>query len=688
MRRLAFLLVASLASPVVGQTSFPMITHANPVALQRGQTTEIEVIGQQNFFGAYEAIFDGKGIKAQIVPQKEPPATPPAKPVVKSVKLKVTVDKDAAPGVRDFRIATSLGVSSIGQLVIVSEPVVKEKNPNNVVAQAQPIALPCVVAGALEAKEDVDFYKFEAKAGETLTFELFCARLQDRIHDLQNHAKPMLTLYDDAGREVAANDTFFFADPMLSYTIPKAGVYYIQVRESTYDGDPRWVYALLATNRPYASHVYPFAGNPGKKIQVEPIGSAAKVSKKIDLVVPDRLGLTQARLPVGKEETNPVTFLVNNLPPVFEQEPNDTPEQATRVTLPAGINGRIDKRRDMDHFVFAAKKGQAVQFELKARRFGTLLNSSLHGVLEVMDRKGAILALSDVSHGQEAKINFNPAADGDYVLRVRDLNSKGGESFVYHIEADFARPDFTLRCDPDKAMIGPGSSTAWYVHVVRENGFAGPVAVEVKGLPKDVVASPLTIPATMTQGLIVITAQPSAVAKTVTNVEVIGTGAVKDGAGKETVLTHRAVSNQEVYSPGGGRARFDVDLQTVGVTEPSDILRVGVSTTEIVLKPGEEVKIDVEILRRADYDKSISLDVILQHLGSKIGDPLPPGVQIVAGKSKTLLGTASKGFITLKADAGAAPIERVPVSVLCHVSINFVVKVSYSSPVIWVSVRK
>ena len=37
---------------------------------------------------------------------------------------------------------------------------------------------------------------------------------------------------------------------------------------------------------------------------------------------------------------------------------------------------------------------------------------------------------------------------------------------------------------------------------------------------------------------------------------------------------------------------------------------------------------------------------------------------------------------------GAAPIERVPVSVLCHVSINFVVKVSYSSPVIWVSVRK
>jgi len=35
-----------------------------------------------------------------------------------------------------------------------------------------------------------------------------------------------------------------------------------------------------------------------------------------------------------------------------------------------------------------------------------------------------------------------------------------------------------------------------------------------------------------------------------------------------------------------------------------------------------------------------------------------------------------------------APIENVPISVLCHVSINFVVKVSYSSQPILVSVRK
>src|SRR5207247_4641703 len=143
----------------------------------------------------------------------------------------------------------------------------------------------------------------------------------------------------------------------------------------------------------------------------------------------------QVQFDINGGTTNPATFIVSKLPQVLEKEPNDTPEQATRITLPAGINGRIDKKRDLDHYVFAATKDQAIRFEVKARRFGTLLNSSVHAAVEIMNAKGAILAGSDDSHGKEATLGFTPPADGDYVLRVRDLNSKGGESFVYYIEA-------------------------------------------------------------------------------------------------------------------------------------------------------------------------------------------------------------------------------------------------------------
>src|SRR5262249_36331813 len=158
--------------------------------------------------------------------------------------------------------------------------------------------------------------------------------------------------------------------------------------------------------------------------------------------------------------------------------------------------------------------------------------------------------------------------------------------------------------------------------------------------------------------------------------------------GKEEKLTRRGTPSQEIYSPGGGRAKFDVNLQSVAVTEAADILKGEVTPKEIVLKPGEEGKLDVPIQRRADYDKGVSLDILLRHLNTVYGNTLPPGVTIVEGKSKTLLGTGSKGHIVLKAAADAAPIEGVPISVLAHVSVNFVVKVSYSSPPIPVSVRK
>jgi hypothetical protein len=669
------------------QTSFPMITHAHPVAVQRGKTTEITVDGQMNFFGAYQALFEGTGITAEVVPQKPPAAVPPAKPMVRNVKLRVTVAAGASVGVREFRVATSLGLSSIGQLVVVDEPVIEENSANNTLQQAQAITLPCVVAGKIEVAEDVDHFKFEAQAGQTLTFELFCARLQDKIHDLQKHAKPMISLYDGEGRELAANDTFYFADPMLSYTVPKTGTYYVQIRDSTYDGDPRWVYALLATNRPYISHVYPMAGTPGQKIEVEPIGSARLQKERVTLTVPDKLGVQQIQLDVNGIKTNPATFIVSTLPQVLEREPNDEPGTATRFALPAGLNGKIGRKRDMDHWVFAAKQGTPLRFELKARRFGTLLNSTLHGVLDVMDPKGTVLATSDVTHRQEAALTFTPGADGDFILRVRDLNSKGGDTAVYNVEADFTRPDFTLRCDPDKAMIGPGSSTAWYVHVVRRNDFTGPVQVEVTDLPKDFSASPLTIQPTMTQGMIVLTASPNAQYQAA-HVKIVGRAKVKMPDGQEETLVRGVTPNQEIYSPGGGRAIFDVNLQSVSVTDPSDILKVEVSTTKVVLKPGQEAKIEVTIQRRGDYDKSVSLDVLHQHLGSIFGNPLPPGVTVNLQKSKTLLGTGNKGFITLKADAKALPIDDVPICVLAHVSINFVVKVSYASPAILVSVTK
>jgi hypothetical protein len=80
--------------------------------------------------------------------------------------------------------------------------------------------------------------------------------------------------------------------------------------------------------------------------------------------------------------------------------------------------------------------------------------------------------------------------------------------------------------------------------------------------------------------------------------------------------------------------------------------------------------------------------VLLRHLGGVHGNPLPPGVTMLDGKSKTLVGAGSSGHIVLKADASAAECTDVPVCVQGFVAINFVVKIGYASEVIWVSVKK
>ena len=47
------------------------------------------------------------------------------------------------------------------------------------------------------------------------------------------------------------------------------------------------------------------------------------------------------------------------------------------------------------------------------------------------------------------------------------------------------------------------------------------------------------------------------------------------------------------------------------MTNTSDILKVDVTPGEISLKPGEEVKLDVTLQRRPDFDKNVTLDVPL-----------------------------------------------------------------------------
>lgn len=691
------ILMGALAAVASGQTSFPMITHVTPVAVQRGQTSEVKVEckSPSSLHGAYKALFDAPGLTAEFVvtPGGKDTKAPmesgkaPTLPVIPTATMKVTVGSEAPLGMREFRIACQHGISSLGTLLVVDDPVVNEKPGINEPGKAQPISVPSVVCGRIESAENVDYYKFRCHAGQVITIEAHGARLQDKIHDLQKHLDPYIAVYDSSGRELAANDDYYFADPLLTFTAAEEGDYLVAIRDAKFDGDPRWAYALTITDRPYASQTYPLAVNPGRETILEPVGTARRLQPTWPLLPPNETGIYSLPLTYPGGVTNAVPIVVTQLPLVNEQEPNNQPKNANRIEIPCGINGRIGEKFDLDHFVFKGSKGKAIRFEVFARRFGTELRSQLDSQIDILNDTGRILASNDDTNGKDSAIIFTPPSDGDYVLRIRDLNNKGGDGFVYFVEVDWSRPDFTIKCDPSKAMIGPGSRTVWYPIINRLNGFNGPVRVEVRGLPAGIGVNPLTIPENMTTGCLVLSAETNA-AIDASRVEVVGIAEAKDENDQPVTLKRTATAVEEIYLPGGGRGRFDVGLLAAAVTTPSDILDVQVKPNRITLKPGQEVKIDVAIKRRADYDKAVTLDILLRHLAGKFADPLPPGITMVDSKSKTLLGTGNAGHIILKAAADAPECTDIPIAVQAFVPINFVVKIGYASEPIYLSVKK
>lgn len=688
MRRLLWAAVALClgpAPPVAAQTSYPMLTQVFPAGVQRGTTTEVTVSGVHSFAGVYKVLFEGEGLSAEVVPPAPVKAdgAKPAEPkpagarnALDSVTLKVTAAPDAPVGVRELRVATPRGVSSTGLIVVGDEPEIREVEPNDAPASAQRVTLPVTINGRIQTAEDVDQYRFTARAGEEITSSVLAARLEDRIHDLQEHIDPLLVLRDSAGRELARADDTYGADPLLIHRFDRDGEYVLEIRDVRYQGNPNWVYRLTLTRRPWVTAALPMAARRGETAELRLIGANLGAAPMVAWTVPadSSPGMREVQLREGSALTNPVPLLVSDLPERLEPE-GDTPA-ARRISIPCGVSGRISQENEVDRYPFHAAKGLALVFEVEARRYGSALDS----FLSVVDAGGKELASNDDAVGKDSRLDWTAPADGEYAVLVRDLNGRGGPEYVYHLVARPAQPDFSLECDGDKAQIGPGGGTAWYVRLTRTGGFDGEVTLSVPGRPAGVNAICGTIPAGMPQGCIILTAGPDAKIDA-HNVQVVGAASLKLPGGATTTVTRIATALEEIYTPGGGRGRFPVTMQTVSVTEPQDIT-VTAAPERVTLAPGGTARIEVTVQRRPEYTKGVTLDLLLRHLGSVYGNPLPPGVTLDEAASKTLLGEKeTKGVLVLKATPDATPVRELPIAALGQVSINFVVKISYAAPV-------
>ncbi len=195
---------------------------------------------------------------------------------------------------------------------------------------AQKLTLPAVVAGRIGKLEDVDWYAFEGEEGEWVSFEVWGNRLENKIHDLQTHFDPILTLHDARGRKVAVADNTYAADPLLWFRVPAAGTYYLEIRDTTYSGNASWCYALHAMKGPVATSVFPMAVNPGADARIEVRGPGFDPPRTIALPVPENAttGKHLFSLVRAGGGSRPMPIVVTDQPVVVESI--DAPEGAIR----------------------------------------------------------------------------------------------------------------------------------------------------------------------------------------------------------------------------------------------------------------------------------------------------------------------------------------------------------------------
>lgn len=224
--------------------------------------------------------------------------------------------------------------------------------------------------------------------------------------------------------------------PEAGYVFPaggKAGTT-VEVKLGGYDWTPDMQFLVL--DRRVKLEVL---GPPGELLIPPPpywFGPRSKVGAlPIPREVPARLVLP-ADLPPGPirwqaANANGATatglFIVGAGPEIVEDEHRKGPQALPN--LPVTISGRLLKNEEVDRYRFTAVRSGPVTCDLTARRLG----ANFHGVVEVRDREGRLVAEAVDTEGNDAALTFAAQAGMEYTLGVRDIDHAGDRSYVYRL---------------------------------------------------------------------------------------------------------------------------------------------------------------------------------------------------------------------------------------------------------------
>lgn len=269
------------------------------------------------------------------------------------------------------------GKTATKPLPIKPKPPVPERRtpevePNDSPRTAQKVTLPLKLEGRIGRAGDVDYYRFEAKAGQEVGVQVLAATIGSKLD-------PVLELSDAAGNVVAESGS-----GLLGYTCPRAGVYALGIRDRQYRGGGTMHYQLNVGPLPIITGVFPLGVQRGTEAEIHLEGVNLGKVRSVRIKAPANAA-PGSRLPVtfttphGKPLGNP-SVVVGEFPDAAAggKDVHDAPFTA---------NGRIATPGATTTWRFRAHRGRRLLLEVEARRLGSPLDSTI----EILDARGRVL---------------------------------------------------------------------------------------------------------------------------------------------------------------------------------------------------------------------------------------------------------------------------------------------------------
>ncbi len=490
MLALLLMILAFRAVELPAQLPTPEITTLSRQVASVGTTVDVTVQGAR-LDEISSVIFSG--FNGDVLPIKATPKVAPAQPLREDVEttnvVEVTAEAGIPTGLVELRTKGRLGISNPRSFLFTAMPVDLPAGDHSNFATAYALKPDHLINERIAARA-ANIYRIQVPAGQRVRCVAYSKQLDSQA-DLN------LRLLDPAQSQVASSRTsgMWPAEILWSNATGAAQEIYLEVRDLLYRGGDGFHFVLEARVEASDSPANPMHLDTLLRPRVELPLQPSKFSQPAGLTILHRVWTTAVPMPT-----------------------------ATVEQLPVRIQGDLQESRSIQ---FAAQKDQLLSFEVLSAALDQLTDPAIviyKVVPPANNAQGATTTFQQLAEQDDAPAVGTPA------VRVRRLDPqlvwKAPETATYQLklidrqtgqrpvdsrgflcEIRPAQPDFALiahdpfptnnpaTSKPIGMQLMRNGSAQIHVSVVRYDGFAGSIELQVEGLPASCKCPPVIVPA-------------------------------------------------------------------------------------------------------------------------------------------------------------------------------------------------